>query len=761
MNFSKKYFLIVFLFVHIEIIAQNITGCVVDDNNNPLIGASIVLLSPQDSSYIASSSTGNNGLFSISEHGMGKILVASFIGFQTTYKTIEDNTPINITLHENSKLLHGVTITGKHIVNHAQGYKLTLSGTGLENSNTIQEAFAFLPGMAVKNDKITLYDKTPVIYVNGIKITSQEELAALQPKQIENINVNLLGVGEDAREKGGVIRITTKRQPNGGYSGFLMGMVGWLPEYGSDMQRPLFSVNANINKWSINYYASYVHRKLIGDNTDDYHYDSGDITKTYSETRSNANYYLTRLNIAYELGKHSQLAFSQWLYFSDFNNRNNSTVNYLHRNTQTAPPNRILLHGPEKQQEQQTVVKYQLATDTLGSLFEVTTDYMHRGYQFHQKQDINDHLSAEHNTRESTYMYCIKPKYTHELGRNKSLEFGSKYQYIDYDDTAENRESSGRMHVASGYANFSERNKTIMYSIGLQLQNNSMKVTSEQNTTSFNDTYLCPWGSFRWTIHQKSGMTLLLTYRHTVEDMPYSVINQYKKYTTPNSYITGNPSLTTPTNHQMMLDFSFNKHIDLTFFYHRLKDPIYYTHGIDANNNSITCVKPENGRYEQSFNVRLEFSYSPTKWWRTKLYSAIDKTDLATKEEKMSGKWSIRFGLNNNFTFLKTFGVSLNGYYESYSRFEYYHWKPVGRIETSLWKTWMNDKFRINISGTIWARGRKSITEGNGYYLFHHNTTKTTAFDATFTWNFSAGKRAKQRISAESVQSYHLIEERK
>ena len=64
----------------------------------------------------------------------------------------------------------------------------------------------------MSNDKIMLLDKLPVVYVNGVKITSQDELAAILPKRIENIEVDYLAIGEGATEKGGVIRITRKKR---------------------------------------------------------------------------------------------------------------------------------------------------------------------------------------------------------------------------------------------------------------------------------------------------------------------------------------------------------------------------------------------------------------------------------------------------------------------------------------------------------------------------------------------------------------------
>jgi len=61
----------------------------------------------------------------------------------------------------------------------------------------------------------------------------------------------------------------------------------------------------------------------------------------------------------------------------------------------------------------------------------------------------------------------------------------------------------------------------------------------------------------------------------------------------------------------------------------------------------------------------------------------------------------------------------------------------------------------------MFSKGRESLTFGDGYTSRYHNATKTTSFTFDITWNFSGGKKVRQRIEAESLQDYNKIEERK
>ena len=68
---------------------------------------------------------------------------------------------------------------------------------------------------------------------------------------------------------------------------------------------------------------------------------------------------------------------------------------------------------------------------------------------------------------------------------------------------------------------------------------------------------------------------------------------------------------------------------------------------------------------------------------------------------------------------------------------------------------------RLSLQSTIWAKGRKSRTEGDGYTSYYHNATKPTSFTLSLTWNFAGGKKVRQRAEAESIQQYNKIEEKK
>lgn len=761
---KKKFFLVVlFLGCILEsLIAQNISGKVVDEKNNPLVGVNVLLLSKADSTYLAGTSTDKEGAFVFANREDAGTLMFSFIGYHSVYHTLDGNENIGIIkMQVDEHLLDEVTVVGSRIINNAQGYSIRPTGSGLENCNTSQELFAFLPGISVSENKINLLDKLPVIYVNGIKINSQDELAALLPKNIENIEVDYLAVGEGATTKGGVIRITTKKQKDGGYSGYLGLKAGAMAAYGYNSSSPTFVFDASIGKWTFNYYAVNQHQQLIEDAKYNYLYDSGMQTNSISETRSWLNNFGNRLNISYEINDKSTLAISEYVGNLTIKNKQNSVVETILGDDEEPLESNTMIHGPESQFVQQTVAKYILATDEKGSKLEVTADYYHQNHHLKQFEDKDDIRTYENSTQEKTNMFQFYPKYTHKFNGGKELKVGANYQFIRYNDETDGLSNDADAHTASAYANFTGMTKSLMYSVGLTLQYNRMDVQTAEETTFFDDVYLCPQANLMWMINPQKGRMLGVMYQCSVSDMPYSVINGYKNFSTPYHYTTGNPNLITPTTHEVMARFAMNRHIAMTLMYGHEINPIYYEHGIDKQNENITWSRPENGKYRSMLGARVEFTYNPTKWWNTKVQAAALQDIFESEYVKQIGNWCGKFWWNNNFNFTSTFGGSLNAYWETATSFENYYWQPVGNVNASLWKSFCDDKLKLSLQSTVWAKGRKSRTEGEGYTSYYHNATKPTSFTLSLTWNFSGGKKVRQRAEAESIQQYNKIEEKK
>lgn len=658
--------------------------------------------------------------------------------------------------------LKDVVIKADRIRKNANGYTVSMVGSELGNVNTSKDVLAFLPGITINNDKINLFGKKPIVYVDGIKITSEAELNAITPSRIQKIKVDYLSVGEGATDKGGVIRITLKKVHNGGLSGNLSARMAEMPYYGHQKDGATLSLRSSINKWSVNYWASYNHNKNLDDSDNSYFSKStGLLTISEDKIRSWNKTFSNRLNISYEISPKSTLAVSEYLSNNDTKGKR-SSIKYSFFEEKELSQTNTATYSPEHTFTQQTVTKYLLNTDENGSNLVITADYLQTKEHMCQEM-VNDGVTEFANaTNEKTDMFRFSPKYSLVLNeKGNQLQFGGDYQMVHYTDKAQKEGAVMDALTPSAFVNYSAQIHQLMLSAGLTLQYNKMTVKVEDVENTNDNWVLCPQLNLMWILNKKFSTSLMVMYQRGTEAIPYSVINTYKKYDTYNHYTIGNPTIKTPTEDQWVVRFNANKQLALTLMYYRNGNSIYYMHDVDENQSDITYSKAANSHYEAISMATLEYNDNLTKWWKIKAEAGIMNTKSCSQTIKNNGFPCGKFRWNNLFTFTNTFGGYLNGYWETGLKFQDYSWKPVGNFEASVYRLFFKKHLRLSLTSTLWAKGRQSTVLTDSYTSICRNKTRSSSFLLTATWYFDKGKPVKRRSEATSIQEYTKYEEKK
>lgn len=211
--------------------AANVTGTVIDDRGEPVIGATVVV-----KGHAGSTSTDVNGRFSV-KAPKGSTLIISCIGYKRVEVTVGD-TPIELTLHDDGQSLNEAVVVG-----FGTQKKVNLTGSvatvnadeiaARPVNNVVDALQGIVPGMnfstgsgggALNSDKSfnirgtgTIGEGssvTPLVLIDGM----DGDLNTLNPQDIENISVlkdasasSIYG----SRAAGGVILVTTKRGKEG------------------------------------------------------------------------------------------------------------------------------------------------------------------------------------------------------------------------------------------------------------------------------------------------------------------------------------------------------------------------------------------------------------------------------------------------------------------------------------------------------------------------------------------------------------------
>lgn len=211
-------------------VPKKITGTIVDETGEPIIGASVVVDGTTNGTM-----TDIDGTYTI-EAPEGAVLAITYVGFISQNITVGKNPVINITLSENMQTLDEVVVVGYGVQKKVNltGSISTLDAKALENrpiTNStqalqgVQGIYVNQPGGQPGKDGATirirgqgtLNNNDPLILVDGIEFP----LEAINPNDIESISV-LKDAASSAiygsRAANGVVLVTTKSGKKGGFT---------------------------------------------------------------------------------------------------------------------------------------------------------------------------------------------------------------------------------------------------------------------------------------------------------------------------------------------------------------------------------------------------------------------------------------------------------------------------------------------------------------------------------------------------------------
>ena len=203
-----------------SMMAQNITGKVVDAKGEPLAFANVVLLNRQDSAFVKGAVSGEDGRFSIDSSCNGGIIKVTSVGYKTICKDCTGENVGVITIEEDSKMLGEVVVKSslpKTILKNG-GMTTTIAGSVLEKAGTMENLLDRIPNVSAQNGSIKVFGRgEPVIYINGRQMRDKSELDRLHSDNIKSVEVITNPGARYAASTKAVIRITTKKMQGEGF----------------------------------------------------------------------------------------------------------------------------------------------------------------------------------------------------------------------------------------------------------------------------------------------------------------------------------------------------------------------------------------------------------------------------------------------------------------------------------------------------------------------------------------------------------------
>lgn len=193
-------------------------GRVVDQNGEPVAYANVAVLSKADSTVVCGAVTEEDGTFNIVTSENDGIMMVAMLGYKTVYLTPVDG--MTVTLLDDTAMLEGAVATA--IMPKTQltgeGLQTNIRGSVLENVGTADDVLARTPGLIKSQNGLEVIGRgSPLVYINGRRVTDSSELQRLQSNEIQSIEViTNPGAQYDATVRA-VVRIKTIRRQGDGF----------------------------------------------------------------------------------------------------------------------------------------------------------------------------------------------------------------------------------------------------------------------------------------------------------------------------------------------------------------------------------------------------------------------------------------------------------------------------------------------------------------------------------------------------------------
>ena len=192
-------------------------GKVVDEKGEPVAYANVAVLSKADSTVVCGVVTQEDGTFNIVTNETDGIMMVAMLGHKTVYLAPVDGAVI--TLSDDTQILEGAVASAVMPKTKltGEGLQTNVRGSVLENAGSANDVLSKTPGLIKGQNGLEVIGKgSPMVYINGRKVTDSSELDRLQSNEIQSVEVITNPGSQYDATVHSVVRIKTiKRQGEG------------------------------------------------------------------------------------------------------------------------------------------------------------------------------------------------------------------------------------------------------------------------------------------------------------------------------------------------------------------------------------------------------------------------------------------------------------------------------------------------------------------------------------------------------------------
>lgn len=768
----------------------NVKGIVADTGKAGLESVTVILLTPQDSSYVSGTITNSNGEFELNAPTGSYLIEASMLGYQKRYKELFMPSHHSLQLdtlylQEDDHLLSEVVITAqKQLIEFEAGKTvINLASSPISSQGNLLDALKNLPGVMI--------DSNGSIYLNGqqgIHVLINDKPTYLSGDALMNLlrSISATSVGKielvshpssqfDAAGNSGLINIQTQKEKIQG--------IGLSVSSGIKSGRYLSgneSASLSIRKNKVNFRADYslywgedyttLRTGAVRDLLENPGLPPQNQTLDMSAKRYTdyLSHYI-RSGLDYEFSPKLNVGFYGSYNWRDWN-RDERTLSDFTREDNTPDPTLISdtnFHKDNKNLTGGVIVSYH---PNEKSLWETSFDFQ----KFDQTNQMLQYSSPEQIVQRDTLrgaaqgdvqIYAVQSNFKNELSERSKLTVGVKAAFVSNDNTALYQDMHNGTYVDNSqlsnnffydenvYASYIQINSQwspkISAEAGLRLEHTTVKGVQEslKKDSAFRQNYTHLFPTCMITYQLSSHQKLAFIYSRRIVRPNYRDLNPFIEINDRYLQEQGNTGLKPELADNIELSYFFKNKWAVSLLYSYRKHPI--TKSYLTGDEDVTIVTPCNLSFNYLAGIKIGINnLRPFSWWTTHINSSImhkrfqwnmfDRLDTNKKTTPM-------VHLSNHLSFPNNWQAEISGFYNGQMAEGQAKSHTIWQVSAGIRKSFLKNKASLQLyANDIFSSYRASFNIYSPLmqaWYKENNDTRTVGL--TFTYRFNSGAKTK------------------
>lgn len=658
-------------------------------------------------------------------------------------------------------MLDEINITASRITDTPTGYRMRVAGSKLAKGKDTSSLLSFLPNVSHEEGAV-LINGLPAteITVDGRKVYDLSELKEIPAEAIQSVEVRYIaGASKITDSAGGTLAIRLKPAPKNGFYGTLQGTGGFSRASGPEKGVAFGSISSRIGRVSL-YESLSANAVRVKDMYDNITVSDGLSDSRSMETSIRHDIFRNVTALSTDVANGHSMSL-------------NWTLSWLRSRTDDGLKDCPFLDLKASGRDLSNTIGLSYSGD-LGpkaGVLAVSAEWLNRRHRRRQEILSGDVPYSTPDYRNTSDLYKFSAEWSRSLGHGHSLSAGIS------DDIAGVRTSLNDLMADPDGANEQKilvntsllsasaqgRFGRVGYSAGIGWQQSRTRIDGKRGI-SVN----APIPSLQISVPLDQGArnSLILMYRHSLDNIPYDAMSEKEVWMDANSYSVGNRDLRPrQLDYASIMASLLGGSISFSGDVIKISDQIQWETFSDPRFLSVTYTKPVNiSRPYWNYSLEAEYNRTFFGCWTLKgsAWISFNKEDGDLGGVRYNDtRFRQNYRLLNSLTLQRGWGGFVDAHFEpTFRNFDRtYH--SVWRVDCRVYKAFLKGDLYVWLDMTPCGNRRRLDRMSADRKVTMRYTTPVQAVSLSVQYRFRGGKKDISVRTGQTSVGYNEISDSK